>query len=110
MPDMAIIMMIGYTNDSRFNLEYYLNHHLPIVTPVWKPFGMGAYRAMAATDSKSPYAMLVEIEWPDMESFQRAQAETPVETSRKFIEDMKNFTDKDPVIWFMEKKASGSLV
>ncbi|KAI0142603.1 hypothetical protein F4776DRAFT_661672 [Hypoxylon sp. NC0597] len=105
---MAITMIIGYPNDSNFNPEYYLNHHLPIVTPIWKPFGMGTYRAMAATDSKSPYAMLVEIEWPSMEAVQRAQAETPAETSQKFMDDMKNFTDKDPVVWFMEQKAGGS--
>ncbi|KAI1139496.1 hypothetical protein F5Y05DRAFT_411686 [Hypoxylon sp. FL0543] len=105
---MTIAMMIGYPNDSNFNMEYYLNHHLPTVTPIWKPFGMGPYRAMAATDSKSPYAMLVEIEWPDMEAVQRAQAETPAEISQKVMEDMKNFTAKDPVVWFMEKKASGS--
>ncbi|KAI1408181.1 hypothetical protein F5Y13DRAFT_113968 [Hypoxylon sp. FL1857] len=103
---MTVTMMIGYPNESTFNLEYYLNHHLPTVAPIWKPFGMGACRAMAATDPKSPYALLVEIEWPNMEAVQRAQAETPAETNQKMLEDMRNFTDKDPVIWFMEKKAS----
>ncbi|KAI0900244.1 hypothetical protein F4806DRAFT_149178 [Annulohypoxylon nitens] len=105
---MTITMMIAYLKGGKFDTEYYLKHHLPMVTPIWKPFGMGPFRTMAPTDSQSPYAMLTQIEWPDMEAFDRAQAETPAETSQKFMEDIKNFTDKDPVIWFMENKASGA--
>ncbi|KAI1780260.1 hypothetical protein F4818DRAFT_937 [Hypoxylon cercidicola] len=106
---MTITMVVGYPKDANFNTEYYLQKHLPSVNPTWKPYGMGAWRAMAPTDlSKSPYVMLVEIEWPDMESFHRAQAETPPEATQKYMDDMKNFTDKDPVVWFMESKASGS--
>ncbi|KAI1762755.1 hypothetical protein GGR53DRAFT_401246 [Hypoxylon sp. FL1150] len=106
---MTITMVIGYPKDSNFNAEYYLQKHLPAVTPAWKPYGMGAWRAMAPTDpSTSPYAMLVEIEWPDTESFYRAQAETSPEDSQKYMDDMKNFTDKGPVIWLMESKASGT--
>ncbi|KAI2616379.1 hypothetical protein GGS26DRAFT_578397 [Hypomontagnella submonticulosa] len=101
---MGVTMMIGYPKDANFNTEYYLKHHYPAVTPLWKPFGMGITRVMAPTDAKSPYAMLIEIEWPDMASFQRAQAETPAETSKTYMEDMKNFTDKEPVVWFMENK------
>ncbi|KAI2615175.1 hypothetical protein GGR54DRAFT_632423 [Hypoxylon sp. NC1633] len=105
---MTITMVIGYPKDASFNMEYYLQKHLPAVNPLWKPFGMGNWRAMAATDPKSPYIMLVEIEWPSMEAFHKAQAETPAQESQKFMEDMKNFTDKDPVIWFMENKAGGA--
>ncbi|KAI1213668.1 uncharacterized protein F4807DRAFT_195784 [Annulohypoxylon truncatum] len=105
---MTITMMIAYLKGPRFDMEYYLQHHLPMVTPIWKPFGMGAFRTMAPTDSQSPYAMLTQIEWPDMEAFNRAQAETSADTSQRFMEDIKNFTDKDPVIWFMENKAGGA--
>ncbi|KAI0879856.1 uncharacterized protein GGS22DRAFT_176572 [Annulohypoxylon maeteangense] len=103
---MTITMMIAYLKDSNFDMEYYLQRHLPMVTPLWKPFGMGTFRTMAPTDERSPYAMLTQIEWPDMDAFNRAQVGTPAETSQKFMEDIKNFTDKDPVIWFMENKAS----
>ncbi|KAI1099290.1 hypothetical protein F4804DRAFT_322347 [Jackrogersella minutella] len=104
---MTITMMIAYLKDSNFNMEYYLQHHLPMVTPIWKPFGMGSFRAMAATDSQSPYTMVVEIEWPSIEAFHRAHAETPAEKSKEFMDDVKNFTDKDPMVWFMENKAGG---
>ncbi|KAI1403274.1 hypothetical protein F4819DRAFT_230098 [Hypoxylon fuscum] len=105
---MTVSMMIGYPKGGNFNAEYYLNKHMPIVNPVWKPFGMGNWRAMAPTDTdKSPYAMLVEIEWPDMESFQRAMAETPAEKTKEIMDDLKNYTEKEPVVWFMEK-AGGS--
>ncbi|KAL7624676.1 hypothetical protein AAE478_006246 [Parahypoxylon ruwenzoriense] len=105
---MTITLNIGYPKDAHFDLAYYLEKHLPLAGDSWKRAGMGPWRALAGADPNSPYAVLVQIEWPSIEAFQRAQAETPPDERQRFMDDMKNFTDKEPVVWVMENKAGGA--
>ncbi|KAI1382748.1 uncharacterized protein F4822DRAFT_95791 [Hypoxylon trugodes] len=105
---MTVTMFVGYPTGSNFDMDYYLNKHLPTVGSVWKPFGMGASRVTIATDSKGPYLALAQIEWPSMEAAQKAQTETPPEVHKKMLDDIKNYTDIQPTIWFMENKDIGS--
>ncbi|KAI0006419.1 hypothetical protein F4779DRAFT_596477 [Xylariaceae sp. FL0662B] len=108
MAKMTMTMMIGYPIDAKFNMDYYLQHHAPAAANVWKPFGAGPWRATAAADTSSPYILLIECDWPDMKTFKKAQAAVPAKVNEWFLDDMKNFTDKDPVVWFMDVKSGGS--
>ncbi|KAI0019793.1 hypothetical protein F4780DRAFT_404933 [Xylariomycetidae sp. FL0641] len=105
---MTVTMMIAYPKDANFDIEYYLQNHVPALVKAWKEGGMGAWRVTTAQDDKSPYATMFQCDWPDMETFNKTSAGTPEEVNQWFLEDMKKYTDKMPSIWFMDKKAGDS--
>ncbi|KAI2611564.1 uncharacterized protein GGS25DRAFT_483262 [Hypoxylon fragiforme] len=101
---MTVIMVIAYPKDANVNMAYYLEHHLPAILPSWTASGMRGWRVLTATAAgpESPYGVVTEIEWPDMQTFHRAQEATPPEVTKKSAEDLKNYAQKAPAIWFME--------
>ncbi|KAI5864107.1 hypothetical protein GGS23DRAFT_562979 [Durotheca rogersii] len=115
---MAVTLMIGYPRGARFDVEYYLGTHLALAGDAWKRFGMGAWRVTTAGastegdgeegEAASPFAALVEIDWPSREALRRARAETPPEHARRLADDIANYTDAAPVVWVMEQRAGGA--
>ncbi|KAI5928242.1 hypothetical protein F4810DRAFT_185345 [Camillea tinctor] len=105
---MAVSMIIGYPKDSKFNLDYYLQSHVPAVINAWKPYGMNNWRTTVAKDENSPYVVMSQCDWPNMDAFQNMRSQTTEEVNQYFLDDMKKFVDQDPVIWFMDIKIDGS--
>jgi uncharacterized protein (TIGR02118 family) len=97
-----MISVVGlYPNKagSRFDLDYYVHRHLPLVRDRLQPMGMRSltYTVEHAMDPETPsqaYRLSAELRFDDMESAARAlQAHGP-ETQA----DIPNFTDVAPVI------------
>jgi hypothetical protein len=105
---MTVSMLIAYPATPNFNLTYYLDHHAPAVAEAWKPYGMGRWTALAATDSSDPFVMIYQADWPDRKSIDNMLAETPPAESQMFEDDEKNFTDKSPIVWIMDIEAGGT--
>ncbi|KAK6828309.1 hypothetical protein PG990_009922 [Apiospora arundinis] len=103
----AVAMLIAYPATPVFNSTYYLAHHVPAVAASWKPYGLVGYRALRSQAKSDPYAMIFEAEWPSMDAVNDMLTKTPDEEKQHFEEDEKRFTDKAPVVWFMDVGAQG---
>jgi uncharacterized protein (TIGR02118 family) len=96
-----ISVVVLYPNKvgSKFDLDYYVHRHLPLVRNRLEPMGMRsmAYTVECAMDRLAPsqaYRLSAELRFDDMNSARRAlQAHGP-ETQA----DIPNFTDVTPVI------------
>lgn len=107
----GVTMLIAYPATPVFNSTYYLTNHVPAVAAAWKPYGLAGYRALQSQSPAGvegdPYAMIFEAEWPDMDAVNDMLTKTPAEEKQQFEEDEKKFTDKAPVVWFMEVGVQG---
>ncbi len=96
-----ISVVVLYPNKvgSKFDLDYYVHKHLPLVRDRLEPMGMRSltYSVERAMDPSAPlqvYRLSAELRFDDMDSAMRAlQAHGP-ETQA----DIPNFTDVAPVI------------
>jgi uncharacterized protein (TIGR02118 family) len=103
-----ISVMVLYPNKpgSRFDLDYYVNRHLPLVRARLEPMGMVAmtYAVEAALDVSTdlqPYRLVADLRFDDMDATRRALAAHGPETQA----DIPNFTDIAPVIFIGEVRA-----
>jgi uncharacterized protein (TIGR02118 family) len=84
---------------SKFDLDYYVRRHLPLVRRRLQPMGVRSltYTVEHAMDSKAPpqaYRLSAELRFDDMQSAARALEAHGPETQA----DIPNFTDVAPVI------------
>jgi uncharacterized protein (TIGR02118 family) len=92
---------------SKFDLNYYVHRHLPLVRDRMQPMGMPSltYTVEHAMDPKAPsqaYRLSAELRFDDMESAARALEAHGPETQA----DIPNFTDVAPVILIGEVQQS----
>lgn len=94
---MAIVSVL-YPNrpGTRFDMDYYTGHHLPLVRRLLEPAGlrrMGYFRPVEA-DPAAPYLLVATLHFDDMDSLHAALAAHGAETQA----DIPRFTDAVPVI------------
>ncbi|EON63437.1 hypothetical protein W97_02664 [Coniosporium apollinis CBS 100218] len=103
----AITVLYPQTSDATFDLDYYLSSHMPFVQEKFGPHGMTGYRVAklvgTATGDESPHSVCCTLEFGSVEEFQNAlKAEAgPV------LGDVKNFSNKDPVLLVGDVVGSG---
>ncbi|KAE8141392.1 hypothetical protein BDV38DRAFT_279292 [Aspergillus pseudotamarii] len=77
---------------STFNMEYYLNHHIPLVKKRWGPQGLQSCSVVTG-DKDAGYHVQATMVWKNRASYGNM---TGVEEVRG---DVKNFTDVAPYRW-----------
>ncbi|KAI1087217.1 hypothetical protein F5B19DRAFT_81463 [Rostrohypoxylon terebratum] len=77
----------------KFDMEYYLKTHMPLVQKTWAPFGLKSWKVVQYTDPESPYAVQALLEWDDLAQWEKAS--TSAEAASVFG-DITNFTDVKP--------------
>lgn len=97
---MSVIVTVKYPNKtgSKFDMEYYQNHHLPLVS---EKFGdamisLRACQGMATPDPniEPPFQVMAILEVESIERFKEV-----MEASGNAIDsDIPNYTDVEPVI------------
>lgn len=98
---MSAAITVLYPNDegSTFDMDYYLNTHIPLVRQRWEPMGMTSLKlvkGVATTDpnTPAPYQVIAILEFDSMDSFRQAGAAHGAEITG----DIANFTSVRPVI------------
>ncbi len=96
---MAIVsVMYPGTSGSKFDMDYYLHKHMPMVAETWTPAGLHGYyvlKGQPGADGGPPaYQVIVNLDFSSAEAFQAAVAES----GAKVMGDVPNFTDLQPVI------------
>lgn len=77
---------------SSFDMDYYLNSHVPKVEKLWGPQGLQSCTVITG-EKDSGYHVQTSMVWKNMVSFKNAE---DVDAVR---EDIKNFTEVAPYRW-----------
>lgn len=93
-PGVIITVLYKRTPDLKFDLSYYLSHHIPLATKFWEPHGIiDATTAEPTPDSE--YAYAITIQWKDMAGWEAASKDK--EAMKTIMNDVPNFTNGQPI-------------
>lgn len=86
--------------DAKFDMDYYLKTHMPLVEKHWKPLGLEKWQVVdfEATDAAgdaSPYVVGCYLTWTSKAS-QEAAAPSP--GTAEIMGDIPNFTNIKPIL------------
>ena len=102
---MGITISVLYPNDdgSRFDMEYYLQKHIPLVNERWSGMGMSEVRAVKSVGTAdpnipAPFQVVALLRFDSLEAFQAAAGEH----GEEIIGDIANFTDVSPILQINE--------
>ncbi len=100
-----ISMTVMYPNEEggRFDFDYYLNSHMPMVGDLWTPMGMKGAQVNKGTGggapgADAPYVVIAQVMFDTLEELQAAQAAHGGEIFR----DVANFTNLSPKVQISE--------
>lgn len=83
------------TNGAFFDIDYYIQKHLPLALDAWTPHGVKIVAISRVDDSSSPYQCQCVMLWPSAEAWRNARTSPE---SNKVWEDVPKYTDLDIVI------------
>ncbi|KAJ4290413.1 hypothetical protein N0V90_010629 [Kalmusia sp. IMI 367209] len=90
----VVTILYKRTDDFKFDVEYFLTKHVPIVKEAWKPHGLlGATISEATPDSEIAY--INAIRFQTLEGVQKVLADQ--EKLGPLMADIPNFTNGQPV-------------
>jgi len=102
-----------YPVGTKFDMDYYLTKHMPMVMEKWAPYGLLSWKvaevghglndSLELDSTKSAYSVHAILEWKDLES---VAAAAKTEPESKVFADVPNFSDKAPI--FFTGKIVGS--
>ena len=100
---MAVTVFVLYPYGAKFDMKYYLEHHMPLVLEKWSPFGLQRYEVVNFTNglqgldldqTKTPYGTVAILHWHDTEGMAQGVKSEP---ESKVFADVPNFSDKSPI-------------
>lgn len=95
-PTFAVTYLYPRQGLSRFDMGYYLQHHIPTTNSLWTPLGLtGAIVSEISMASANDYVLVVVTLWKDENSWNAAKNG---EAAQKLAADVQNFTNVAPVV------------
>ena len=100
---MTVVASIIYPIDAKFDMNYYLKVHMPLVQEKWSPFGLQKYEIVSLSHglngldidtTKTPYGTHAILHWESQDGFANAVKSEP---ESKIFADVPNFSDKAPI-------------
>ncbi|KAL1306226.1 hypothetical protein AAFC00_004317 [Neodothiora populina] len=91
---MPASVIVQYPQGSKFDMDYYLSSHMPLVAKHWGPAGLKSWKVLKFGDDQ-PYLVQATLEWGDMSEFQKA-SQGPA--TKEIMDDVSNFCDKSPIL------------
>jgi hypothetical protein len=88
-PQVVVTFLYPYVENSTFNMDYYLSHHLPTFKAAWTKHGMITC-IVSELEPGSQYRVQIVTTWQDMDSWAAAQKD---EATPGILADAANFTD-----------------
>ncbi|KAI1441929.1 hypothetical protein F5Y02DRAFT_397868 [Annulohypoxylon stygium] len=89
---MVAVVSVAY-KAGKFDMDYYLKSHMPLVQKTWAPFGLKNWKVVQYTDPESPYAVQALLEWDDVAQWEIA---SKAPEAGPVFADIPNFTDVMP--------------
>ncbi|KAJ4148602.1 hypothetical protein LMH87_003065 [Akanthomyces muscarius] len=97
---------ILYPSGHSFDLDYYLNKHMPIVQKNWKPFGLQSWEIIVLEPGQQ-YQVQAILKWDTLESLAKAKGG---EAGAKVFGDIAQFTTAKPDVVVGNRTAGQSLL
>ncbi|KAF2281371.1 uncharacterized protein EI97DRAFT_429420 [Westerdykella ornata] len=82
-------------HDARFDLDYYLTTHMPLVKQHWQKHGLQSYRVVQM-QADAPYSIMAQMEFASGEAFGMAVRDE--EAMGEIRADVVRFSSEEPVI------------
>jgi len=95
-------------SDPRFDMEYYLDTHMPMAADQWKSFGLQDWKVVQlgpASDGNKPYSVATVMSWNSLDGLKAALES---DGFKVLAADVKDFTDLRPL--FLTGDVVGSFV
>lgn len=100
---MIVSVMYQVGPNQKFDLDYYMKSHIPLVSSLWKSAGLKGAQVMRGTGSPSgdpaPYHIIALLDFESLDAFKAAAAAN----GKEVFADIPNFTDVQPAIQFNER-------
>ena len=94
----TITVMYENVDDATFDLDYYLNKHMPLVDEKFARFGIKGWRVVKAVDGpagdKPLYNIIATLEFDTPQQFRDAVAAE----AEAVFGDVPNFSNRSPVV------------
>ena len=98
----VVAVMYPGAGTSKFDLDYYMAHHIPLVRRLWSSMGLSDIQVLRGTDGPDgtppTYTAVALLTFSSMDAF-GAAAEAH---GKEIFADIPHFTDAKPVIQFNE--------
>lgn len=91
---MPATVTVVYPQGAKFNMDYYLSSHMPLVQKRWAQYNLQSWKVLKFNDD-APYTVQATLEFGSLNDFQSA-ASGP--EAKEVLGDVPNFSDKEPVI------------
>jgi uncharacterized protein (TIGR02118 family) len=98
---MTFHVNVLYPNDgdAKFDMDYYLKTHMPLVKSKWASFGLQGYQVIQAQPgpdgAKPQYSVLAVLIWEKGEDVAKALGDQ--DTTGPIMGDIPNFSNKQPI-------------
>ncbi|RYP77431.1 hypothetical protein DL771_001226 [Monosporascus sp. 5C6A] len=76
---------------SNFDMEYYVNTHMPLVGKIWGPLGLKSW-TVGTVNPESGFHVQAFLVWDSLEAYKKAPTD-------EIFGDIKKFTNVSPVKW-----------
>lgn len=100
----TITVLFPNEPDAKYDIEYYVSHHMPLIERRWKRYGVQSWSVTtfnpSANGAISLYAFGSVIAWESKEGFQKAFERPEV---AEIMSDVPNFSNKRAVFLFGSK-------
>ncbi|QIW97991.1 hypothetical protein AMS68_003509 [Peltaster fructicola] len=84
-----------YPQGAKFDMDYYLQTHMPLVQKHWGPIGLKSWKITKIGDADAPFIVQATLEWASMDEFKSASSG---DTAKTVFGDIPNFCDKQPTV------------
>ncbi|KAI0459082.1 hypothetical protein F5B21DRAFT_457116 [Xylaria acuta] len=102
---MTYIFSVVYPQGAKFDMDYYLATHMPLVQKMWAPYGLKSWKVAHYTNPDAPYVVHAWLEW---ESKEHADKGTASSGGATVFADVSKFSDKSPIPMTGEQVGSAS--
>lgn len=100
---MIVSVMYQVGPQQKFDLDYYMKSHIPLITSLWKSAGLNGAQVMKGIGSPSgdpaAYHVIALLDFESLAAFGAAAAAN----GKEVFADIPNFTDVQPSIQFNER-------
>ena len=97
-----ILVSVMYPAGPRFDMDYYLGHHMPLVRERWSPMGLHeakVVRGLGTPDGKpAPFQVMALLTWESADAFAKAAGRHGAE----IFGDIPKFTDAEAAVQINE--------
>ncbi len=89
-----VLVSVMYPAGGRFDMDYYLGHHMPLVRERWSSFGLHEAKVVKGVSTpdggEAPFQVMALLTWDSADAFAKAAAAHGPE----IFGDIPKFTDR----------------